>query len=109
MKHIKQNNCLRAALYLAPAVIILVTFNLYPAVKVFLMSFYTKYNYFKHRVYGYGLANYISLAKDEQFIAACINTLKFVLISVPISIILSLSISVALVQNNKINTIIRNI
>ena len=73
------------------------------------MSFYTKYNYFKHHVYEYGLDNYIALAKDEQFIAACINTLKFVLISVPISIILSLLISVSLVKNNKINTIIRNI
>ena len=105
----KQNNFLRAILYLAPALIILITFSLYPAVKVFLMSFYTKYNYFKHHVYEYGLDNYIALAKDEQFIAACINTLKFVLISVPISIILSLLISVLLVKNNKINTIIRNI
>ena len=56
----EKGNFLKAAAYLLPALIILITFNLYPAVKVFLMSFYTKYNYFKHQVYGYGLGNYRS-------------------------------------------------
>lgn len=104
-----KKNGLKALAYLLPALVILITFNIYPAVKVFLMSFYTKYNYFKHQVYGCGPENYISLFKDRQFVAACVNTLKFVLISVPLSLLLSLSVSVFLVQKTKANTVIRNV
>ena len=73
------------------------------------MSFYTRYNYFKHIAYEYGFENYTSLFNDPQFILAGLNTLKFVSIIVPFSLSLSILVSVFLVKNTKINSLIRNI
>lgn len=105
----KKSNSVSAYLYLLPALLILSTFSLYPAIKVFLMSFYTRYNYFKHIAYEYGFENYTSLFNDPQFILAGLNTLKLVSIIVPFSLSLSILVSVFLVKNTKINSLIRNI
>lgn len=105
----KSYSFLKAVLYILPACIILFIFTLYPAVKVFLMSFYTKYNYFRHQVYEYGFGNFTALFNDPVFITAILNTIKFVLLTVPLAIILPLVISTLLVKNNKIHTLIRNV
>lgn len=105
----KSYSFLKAVLYILPACIILFIFTLYPAVKVFLMSFYTKYNYFRHQVYEYGFGNFTALFNDPVFITAILNTIKFVLLTVPLAIILPLVISALLVKNNKIHTLIRNV
>lgn len=105
----KSYSFLKAVLYILPACIILFIFTLYPAVKVFLMSFYTKYNYFRHQVYEYGFGNFTALFNDSVFITAILNTIQFVLLTVPLAIILPLVISTLLVKNNKIHTLIRNV
>lgn len=96
-------------LYLLPALIILGTFQIYPIFKALLMSFYTKYNYFKHIVFEYGLDNYINLFQDEKFILALKNTVIFVIGVVPTSIIMSLFIATLLNSNIRFKNLFRNI
>lgn len=90
----------KALLYLLPALLILITFNIYPIIKSFLMSFYTDYDYFNNVVQERGVTNFITLFNDPNFIKALSNTLIFVVGVVPISIMLSLLI--ALLLNSKI-------
>lgn len=94
--------------YLAPALVILGMFSIYPTVKVFAMSFYTRYNYFKHQVFEYGVDNYMRLFADESFRLAVSNTVRFVLIVVPLSLALSTLISVVIMKQNRLNTWVRN-
>lgn len=96
-------------LYLLPALVILVTFQIYPIFKALLMSFYTKYNYFKHIVFEYGFDNYINLFKDEKFILALKNTVIFVIGVVPASMIMSLFIATLLNSNIRFKNLFRNI
>lgn len=91
---------LKGVLYLLPAMLILLVFNIYPIIKSFLISFYTDYDYFNNIVYEYGIDNFIAIVQDPNFITALKNTGIFVIGVVPVSIVLSLSI--ALLLNNKI-------
>ncbi|RLL46967.1 sugar ABC transporter permease [Oceanobacillus piezotolerans] len=91
---------LKGFLYLLPALLILIIFNIYPIIRSFLMSFYTDYDYFNDIVHEYGFDNFIAIFQDPNFITALKNTGIFVLGVVPISIFLSMGIAVLL--NNKI-------
>ncbi len=89
----KLKNSIKALIYLLPSLVIIGIFQIYPIFKALAMSFYTKYNYFKHIVFEYGFDNYINLFNDEKFILALKNTIIFVIGVVPISLILSISIA----------------
>jgi multiple sugar transport system permease protein len=91
---------LKAYLYLLPAVAVIGVFVIYPLIKSFLMSFYVKYDYFKDKVYVYGIDNYKTVLSDPVFWHAMRNTMIFVIGVVPISIIIS--ILIALMLNSKI-------
>src|SRR5699024_2991349 len=90
----------KAFIYLLPALIILITFNIYPMIKLLLMSFYTEYEFFSETVSSYGLANFTDIFKDPNFKKAFINTGIYILGVVPVSLMLSLGI--ALLLNTKI-------
>ncbi|WP_040977951.1 carbohydrate ABC transporter permease [Oceanobacillus jeddahense] len=90
----------KAFLYLIPALVILIVFNIYPIIKSFLMSFYTDYDYFNNVVHARGIENFILLLQDPNFMKAIQNTFIFVIGVVPISIALALAI--ALLLNSKI-------
>ncbi|WP_079710049.1 carbohydrate ABC transporter permease [Paraliobacillus ryukyuensis] len=100
---------LKALLYLLPALLILVTFNIYPIVKSFLMSFYTDYDFFKNIINERGFSNFIELFQDPNFIQALQNTVIFVIGVVPISIILSLAIAILLNSKIKFSGLFRTI
>ncbi|SDZ38667.1 multiple sugar transport system permease protein [Evansella caseinilytica] len=93
-------NTLKACLYLLPALVILITFNLYPIMKSFFISLYTDYDFFNDVVYEYGFGNFAKLFQDPNFSKAMLNTIIFVIGVVPSSIVLSLAI--ALLLNTKI-------
>ncbi len=95
--------------YLLPALIILGTFQIYPSIKVFLMSTYTEYNYIKHIVLKRGISNFINLFNDPNFIVAIKNTFILVVFIVPISIILSLFLSLLLYEKSAFRDFIRSI
>ncbi|MGV0168358.1 carbohydrate ABC transporter permease [Furfurilactobacillus sp. WILCCON 0119] len=85
-----------ALTYLAPMLIITIVFNIYPIVKSFAMSFYTKYDFFTDKVSALGLDNFRFILTDPDFHLAVRNTLIFVLGVVPLSVILSLGIAMML-------------
>lgn len=92
----KPNRNLKAWLYLAPSLALLLIFTFYPIVNTFLMSFKEEF----HRVTGVyssiGLENFTKILTYPKFWDAFINTVILVFVSVPLSIIISLLIAVAL-------------
>lgn len=87
---------LKALLYLAPLLIITGVFTLWPLIQSFLMSGYTKYNYYTNQVFARGGANFMYLWHDPDFHLAFKNTVILVVGVVPISVLLSLGIALLL-------------
>lgn len=91
--------------YLTPALFFLTIFTFYPLTKIFVMSF-TKYDKFKDIFQLKMINNYGTVFRDTEFQWALKNTLLLVFISVPLSIIISLVIALAL--NNVKNYFFKN-
>lgn len=87
---------LKALLYLAPLLVITLVFTIWPLMNAFLMSLYTKYNYFTNEVKAMGGANFTFLWQDPEFHLAVRNTLIFVVGVVPVTVLLSLGIALLL-------------
>ena len=75
-------------------------FTVYPLLRAFLMSFYTKYKFSTDTVLAYGVDNFAYLLKDAVFHKALANTFIYVLFVVPISV--SISLVLAVMLNTKI-------
>ncbi|KGX87311.1 carbohydrate ABC transporter permease [Pontibacillus litoralis] len=95
-----KKSTLKGYLYLLPALLILITFNIYPIIKSFVMSLYTDFDFFTGEVFAYGFGNFVEIFQDPNFRIAIVNTVIFVIGVVPLSIVLSLIISLFL--NSKI-------
>jgi multiple sugar transport system permease protein len=93
-------NNLRAWLYLAPMLLLMAVFTFYPLFNAFVISFYKDYlplaNDGAGSITGYTIANYGVIFKNQLFWQSLKNTFVLALVSVPLSIIISLLISVAL-------------
>ncbi|HOV92460.1 MAG TPA: sugar ABC transporter permease [Candidatus Kapabacteria bacterium] len=93
--NIKEN--LNTLLLILPWLIVLVIFWLYPLIYAGYLSL-TEYNTLTDNSVFIGLKNYKSIFTDEYFWIATKNTLYFVVISVPITLILSLILAELLNQ-----------
>ena len=82
-------------LYLLPAILFLGFFMVYPLIDVFIYSFEEGYNSASQTYYGTGLYNYSYVLHDTYFLQAVKNTFILVIITVPLSTLLSLLISMA--------------
>ena len=82
-------------LYLLPAILFLGVFMVYPLIDVFIYSFEEGYNSASQTYYGTGLYNYSYVLHDTYFLQAVKNTFILVIITVPLSTLLSLLISIA--------------
>ncbi|MFD0898712.1 carbohydrate ABC transporter permease [Loigolactobacillus binensis] len=91
---------LHALLYLAPLLLITATFTIWPVINSFLMSCYTKYNYFTDHVGALGGADFVYLWHDPDFHLAVRNTLILVGGVVPLTVLLALGAALLL---NRIN------
>lgn len=90
-------NLIRGILYLLPALILLGIFTFYPLINTFIISFKEEYDFMTGTYKGVGFGNYkLILDPRNPFRTYLFNTMIIVFISVPISIILSLVIAVAL-------------
>lgn len=87
---------LKAWLYLLPAFLFLGAFMIYPLVDVFVYSFEEGYNSASQTFFGVGGYNYSYVLHDPYFLQAVKNTFLLVIITVPVSTLLSLLISVGL-------------
>ena len=82
-------------LSLLPAILFLGVFMVYPLIDVFIYSFEEGYNSASQTYYGTGLYNYSYVLHDTYFLQAVKNTFILVIITVPLSTLLSLLISMA--------------
>lgn len=99
----------KAALYLLPMLVITITFNIWPIINSFLMSLYTKYDFYTDKVSAWGCDNFVYLWNDPDFHLAVRNTLVFVVGVVPITVILSLIIALLLNQVKIISGFFRTV
>jgi multiple sugar transport system permease protein len=99
----------KAALYLLPMLVITITFNIWPIINSFLMSLYTKYDFYTDKVSAWGFDNFVYLWNDPDFHLAVRNTLVFAVGVVPITVILSLIIALLLNQVKIISGFFRTV
>ena len=83
--------------YIMPITIILVTFVIVSVIISIVLSF-TKYNIMTPPEF-YGIKNYVRLISDSKFLKALWNTLKLMIMIVPLQTILAIIFSVFLVAN----------
>ena len=90
-----KKNDLKAWIYLAPALILLLAFMVYPLIDVFIYSFEEDYS-FLHTYTGIGFGNYVYVLSNANFIKSVVNTLVIVVITVPLSTIIAILLAVGL-------------
>lgn len=94
IKHNKLINPKTAPYYfLAPSVVLLVIFTLYPVISSFILSFQGMSGVDKYFV---GFDNYIRLFKDPIFYKSLVNTFQILIVQVPIMLSLAILIAVGL-------------
>ncbi len=87
-------------LYLAPFLIFIIIFTLYPVINVFIISFKENYSYLRGTFSGFNFENYRYVLTDEKFTSGLRNTALYVLFVVPVST--AISIFFANLLNQKI-------
>lgn len=85
--------------YILPIALILFTFVALSVVLLIVFSF-TKYNIISEPVF-YGIKNYKRLLHDTKFQVAVFNTIKLMLVIVPIQTVVALSVSMLLAKKKK--------
>ena len=97
----------KAWLYLAPTLILLIIFTIYPLINTFIIAFKENYNYLnigygkgpdstEYEFSSWGLANFKAIFTKGDFLQYLKTTMIIVFVSVPISVVLSLIIAIAL-------------
>ena len=92
----KTKTFLKAMLYIAPAMIIIFVFSIFPMIHTLRMSFYADYNIFTKTGSGFGLDAFRRVLRDKTFILALKNSFIYALVTVPSSLVLSLMIAILL-------------
>lgn len=90
----KKKDTISAYLFLLPALLSLVVFMLYPIVASFIISGFD-WGLLTEPIW-IGLNNYKELFKDPIFLASLGNTFKWVIVYVPLSIVASLGLALAM-------------
>lgn len=93
---------------LIPMAIIFLTFWIYPLVTGFYGSL-TRWQGFSQEQPFIGFQHYIKLASDPTFKKALVNTFKFAVVYVPLDIVISLLIALAIESAGKLRTLFRTI
>lgn len=87
----------KAAIALLPTFLLMGVFTFYPIINTFIMAFKQDYNFLSGRFNGIGIKNFVTILTDPTFYRIALpNTIYMVLISVPISILISLLVAVGL-------------
>lgn len=74
--------------YILPAIVLIVTFSYMPFIKTLFLSFFT-INANNEIVRFAGLKNYAKVVSDPEFWAAVMNTIRYTVITVPVTLILA--------------------
>lgn len=89
----------KAWLYLAPAIVLLLVFTLWPIVNTVRMSLLENYSGLKAaagQTFDIGLGNFVKVVQYKNFLQCLKNTVLLCVLTVPISTLLALLIAVAL-------------
>ncbi|MBO4925263.1 MAG: sugar ABC transporter permease [Clostridia bacterium] len=90
----------KAWLYLAPAIVLLLIFTVWPIINTVTMAFREDYSGLAHiggeTAFRFGIGNFAKVAQNAEFKQALTNTVLLCVISVPVSTVLALLIAVAL-------------
>ena len=90
----------KAWLYLAPAIVLLLIFTVWPIFNTVAMAFLEDYSGLAkiggESSFRFGFGNFVKVAQNAEFKQALTNTIFLCLITVPVSTILALLIAVAL-------------
>ena len=97
----------KIALFLGPFMLGIVIFTIYPFINAFLMSFKENFSILRNTFSGWGLANYRKVLNDPIFLSGLKTTVKYVLIVVPISLIISIVIAVLLNNTRRFKAILQ--
>ncbi|ERJ13589.1 carbohydrate ABC transporter permease [Haloplasma contractile] len=96
LRHLENSQFVKGALYLSPVLVLLGIFTFYPIINTMMIAFYKNYSPADGMMDGYTLENFTTVLKRPGFKQALQNTAIIVLVSVPISVIISLFIAVML-------------
>ena len=89
----------KAWLYLAPAIVLLMIFTVWPIINTVRLAFLEGYNALEATwgaTYKIGIGNFIDVLGYDDFITCLVNTIFLTFLTVPISTLLALLIAVAL-------------
>ena len=90
----------KAWLYLAPAIVLLLVFTVWPIINTVAMAFMEDYSGLAKiggdTAFHFGFGNFVKVAQNAEFKQALTNTIFLCLITVPVSTVLALLIAVAL-------------
>ena len=89
----------KAWLYLAPAIVLLLVFTVWPIINTVRMAFLENYSGLKAAggmTFNFGFGNFVKVVKYKRFVSCLKNTVLLCLWTVPISTFLALLIAVAL-------------
>ncbi len=96
-------------LYILPSFLIIMTFCVVAIIMTFYFSL-TDFNMYSSPKFV-GLKNYNSIFKNDTFYAALVNTVKYVIVTVPAQVILSLGIAAFIAEKlrNKYGSFLRSV
>ena len=90
----------KAWIYLAPAIVLLLIFTVWPIINTVAMAFMEDYSGLAKiggdASFHFGFGNFVKVAQNAEFKQALTNTIFLCLITVPVSTVLALLIAVAL-------------
>ena len=102
----------KAWLYLAPAIVLLLVFTLWPIINTVRMAFLENYSGLQAvggRVFEFGFGNFTKVVQYQRFLDCLKNTMLLCFLTVPISTLLALLIAVALNSIKPLQKILQTI
>lgn len=100
---------LKGYTFIAPLVILMLIFRVYPIFKTLSMSTYTKYNFIEDIVSARGWDNFQFIFQDKDFLLALRNTFIYVLGVIPLTIVIALIVALLLSSIETLNSFFRSI
>ncbi len=99
---------LTAYAFIAPALIFIFLFLIWPIIYTGVLSF-ADYNVFKNEIKGFTFDHYINMAQDEELRITIWNTIIFIIGTVPLTIVFSLFLAVMLNSQIKMKGLFRTV
>ena len=87
----------KAWLYLAPAIVLLLVFTVWPIINTVRMAFLEGYSGLKvagGESFAFGVGNFVKVIKYQKFLSCLKNTVLLCVLTVPISSLLALLVAV---------------